>query len=102
MGKHTEYWQAYSRARMRDGLRVAAVLGGMIIVGVQLNTAKGVLGGLYPVLCGALVVGCFALLVVLGRRSYAVVCPECATAYQRTKLDGQCPTCGLKVLQPDP
>lgn len=102
MGKHTAYWNAYSRAQVRGTLRVLAaiVLWGLAIAGLAL--AQAYVGGAFPWLMGGALFGLAITLVLLSRHAYRVVCPECGATYQRSKWHGQCPQCGLGLLQPDP
>ena len=102
MGKHTEYWQRYSRDQVRGARRMFAAIVAWIIVITCLTLAQDALAGAFPWLMGAAFAGLAATLLVLARNVYNVTCPECGTSYTRSKWGGQCPRCGLKLLQPDP
>jgi hypothetical protein len=102
MGKHTAYWQAYTRSQVRGSLRIFAAIAGWLGVVVVLALANEALGAAFPWLLGACFLGLVATLVVLGKRAYRVDCPECGTRYERFKWGGQCPACGLRLMQDDP
>lgn len=102
MGKHTAYWNDYSRAQARGALRIAVACAVWIGVVALLALAHERLGGTFPWLMGAAFTGLATTIIVLARNVYKVTCPECCTRYTRSKWHGQCPACGLKLLQPDP
>jgi hypothetical protein len=102
MGKHTEYWRQYGKSQTRGALRIAATVAGWLLIIVFVVLVGDATGPLFPVLVGAAFVGLVVSLVVLGKDAYKVVCPECGTRYRRSKWFGQCPSCGLKLLQEDP
>lgn len=102
MGKHTAYWQRYSRAQVRGALRIAGAIALWILVVVLLALAKDTLSRAFPVLMFGAFAGMAISIVVLARHVYRVTCPECGTQYTRSKWHGQCPTCGLRMLQSDP
>lgn len=104
MGKYTGYWEEYSKARSRDGMRMSAALVGGIVGGVLLSRAREPLGlgDFYSFLTVAFFMGFLILLIAIGKNIYDVLCPECGAHYQRSKFGGECPSCGLKFLQHDP
>ncbi|KFN49796.1 hypothetical protein [Arenimonas composti] len=102
MGKHTAYWQAYTKAQVRGSLRIFAAIGAAIVLVIVLSLLHEILGAAFPWLLGAAFLGLAVVLVRMGRDAYAVRCPECGTGYRRHKWGGQCPTCGLRLLQDDP
>ena len=102
MGKHSAYWQRYQQAQVRGALAIfvaIAVSVGLVVLAVLMQEA---LAGAFPYVLGGVVVGMVAAILYLSRNVYKVVCPECATRYERSKWGGQCPFCGLKLLQSDP
>ncbi len=101
MGKHTAYWEQYTRAQVRGSLRLLAVIFGWILLVILLALAQGVLGAFFPFLLGAAAIGLIVSVVLLAKDAYKVTCPECRSVYRRTKWGGQCPSCGLKLLQPE-
>lgn len=102
MGKHTHYWKEYTRAQVRGSLRLFAVLGAGVAAIASAGYFHEPLGVVFPWLMSALLLGLGAALFHFSRHVSKVVCPECGTVYQRSKWHGQCPNCGLKLMQADP
>ena len=102
MGKHTRYWQDYSRAQARGALRLFVTIAAWAAAVMVLTIAHEQLGRAFPWVIGAAFAGLVASILYLSRHAYRVVCPECNTVYQRFKWHGQCPHCGLKLLQEEP
>ncbi|MBA8883093.1 hypothetical protein [Dokdonella fugitiva] len=102
MGKHTAYWENYSRAQVRGALRMSGVILAWVFVLALLAAGHDAFGKAFPWLIGAGLVGLAATTAWLAMRAQKVVCPECATTYTRHKWGGCCPHCGLGLLQQDP
>ena len=102
MGKHTAYWQQYQKAQVRGSLRILGAIAAWVLVVILAALAHEALGAFFPFAMGAIFIGLAASIVVLGRNAYAVKCPECGAGYKRSKWGGQCPSCGLRLLQQDP
>lgn len=102
MGKHTAYWQEYGKAQVRGTLRIFAAIAFWLFLAALLAFAHEAFGRIFPWLMGGAFLGLVVTLILLGKNAYKVVCPECGTAYARSKWDGACPSCGLKLLQQDP
>ncbi len=102
MGKHTAYWEQYTRAQVRGTLRLFAALLAWLVVIAVLALFHGAFGSSFPWLIGTALIGLAATVALMGIKSQRVVCPECGAAYTRAKLGGQCPSCGLRLLQHDP
>jgi hypothetical protein len=98
MGKHTKYWEEYDRERIRRGPRIFA---SFLIMSVVFSGAAA-LGVPYWLVMTMLAISAFAFAGrVYGADYYDVICPECATHYDRPVWGGgQCPTCGLLFLHP--
>ena len=102
MGKHTAYWEQYARSQAIGALRIlGALLGWMLVIALIAIWHERV-GGLFPWLMGIAFIGLVLTLAWLGTKAQKVVCPECGTSYTRAKIGGQCPSCGLRLLQHDP
>ena len=102
MGKHTAYWQEYTKAQARGTLRLLGAIVAWVLAIALLAAWNDAFGKGFPWLMGAALVGFAATIAWLGVRAQKVVCPECASTYTRSKWGGQCPTCGPRILQPDP
>ena len=102
MGKHTAYWQEYQKTQARGALRIFLTIVTWTLVIVALVLAEEALAGAFPLLLGCVFFGLIASILFQSRHVYAVVCPECSTKYKRNKWGGQCPSCGLKLLQHEP
>ena len=102
MAKHTAYWQEYQRAQVRGSLRIMLTIAAWIVLVVLLVLAQDAVAGAFPFVLAALFVGLIVSILVQGRNAYKVLCPECSTVYTRHNWGGQCPSCGLKLLQNEP
>lgn len=102
VGKHTEYWQQYQKSQVRGSLRLVAAIAAWILVVILVAIAQDGFGDFFPVAMAAVFAGLVATLVALGKDAYKVTCPECGAPYKRNKWGGQCPSCGLRLLQHDP
>lgn len=102
MGKHTAYWQQYQKAQVRGSVRIAAAIAAWLLVVILVVLAQKSIGELFPIVMAGVFFGLIASVIVLGRGAYKVACPECGSSYKRSKWFGQCPSCGLKLLQEDP
>ncbi len=102
MGKHSEYWKAYGRGQVRASLRLVLAIGAWIVAAAVAAASKAWLGGMLPWVLGTIFSGLIVTIVRMGKDAYKVLCPECATTYRRNKWGGECPGCGLKLLQADP
>lgn len=102
MGKHSAYWREYQQAQVRGTLKIFAVILGWIAVAILAVLMQTALAGAFPYVMGGVLLGVAVSILYLSRNVYKVTCPECNTRYERSKWGGQCPSCGLKLLQPDP
>ncbi len=102
MGKHTAYWQHYLKTQVRATLRLLAAIVVWIAATILIALAHEPLGSAFLPLMGAAFAGLVLSLVILAKGAYRVTCPECGAGYRRHKWGGQCPSCGLKLLQEDP
>lgn len=102
MAKHTAYWREYQRAQVRGSLRIFLTIAAWTALIVVLVLAQDVVAGAFPLILTALFVGLVVSILVQSRNVYQVICPECSTTYRRHKWGGQCPSCGLKLLQNEP
>ncbi len=81
---------------------MAAAIVAWLSVIVLVALAQKSIGALFPIAMAGALVGLIASVIGLGKDAYKVSCPECGSSYKRTKWFGQCPSCGLKLLQEDP
>lgn len=102
MTKHTAYWQEYQKAQLRGALRIFLTITAWIVLIILLVLAQNMVAGAFPLLLVILFLGLIISVLVQGRNVYRVVCPECSTIYKRHKWGGECPSCGLKLLQHEP
>lgn len=102
MGKHTAYWQEYQKAQVRGSLRIFAAIAIWILLVILIVLSEDLLRGFLPVLIGIAFLALIVSIVVLSKDVYKVSCPECGRVYKRSRWHGQCPGCGLKLLQSDP
>lgn len=102
IGKHTAYWEEYARSQIRGTLRLFGAILAWLLVVALLAVWHQALGKFFPWLLGTAFAGLVVTVTCLGLRAHKVVCPECAGTYTRSKWGGQCPSCGLKLLQHDP
>jgi hypothetical protein len=102
MGKHTAYWEEYARSQVRGTLRLFGAIFVWVLVVALLAVWHEAFGESFPWLLGIAFVGLVVAVTWLGTRAQKVACPECASTYTRTKWGGQCPACGLGLLQNDP
>lgn len=102
MGKHTAYWQDYSKSQARRTLTTFLVIIGWVAAAGLAAFANELLGVLFPFVLVVVFLGLVVSCVLLGRSAYDVTCPECGATYRRSKWGGQCPSCGLRLLQQDP
>jgi|SRR5690606_3798721 len=102
MGKHTAYWQQYQRTQVRGSLRILGAIVAWILVSILIVVAQEQIGRAFPWAMGIALAGLTVSLVVIGKDAYKVKCPECNAEYKRRKWGGQCPSCGLKLLQHEP
>lgn len=102
MGKHTAYWQRYTKNQVRGTLWILLAAVAWILVIVGLVVAQDALGRLFPGLLMSAFAALVVTIVLLAKDAYKVVCPECGTNYKRKKWGGACPSCGLALLQGDP
>jgi hypothetical protein len=80
---------------------VGAILGWLLVI-ASLSLLGDKIGRGFPWAIGIALVGLVATLAWLGTRAQKVVCPECGTSYTRARIGGQCPSCGLRIMQADP
>jgi hypothetical protein len=102
MGRHTAYWQQYRKDQVRGSLRIVAAIAAWVLVVILVVLAQKSIGELFPIVMTAVFLGLIGSVIVLGKDAYKVTCPECGSSYTRSKWFGQCPSCGLKLLQDDP
>jgi hypothetical protein len=102
MGKHTAYWEAYTRSQIRGTLRLSGAILAWVLAIALLAVWQQELGRSFLWLMGTAFIGFIVTITWLGMRAQKVVCPECTSTYTRSKWGGQCPTCGLGILQHDP
>jgi Zn finger protein HypA/HybF involved in hydrogenase expression len=102
MGKHTAYWRQYQKAQVRGSVRIVAAIAAWLLLVVLVALVQEALGMLFPVVMAGAFMGLIVSVIVLGKGAYKVDCPECGSSYKRSKWFGQCPSCGLRLLQEDP
>lgn len=102
VAKHAAYWQEYQKAQVRGALRIFLTIVTWIVLIVLVVLAQDIVAGALPLLLAVLFLGLIISVLVQGRNVYRVVCPECSTTYKRHKWGGECPSCGLKLLQHEP
>ena len=101
MGKHTDYWKEYTKSQVRGSLRILGVLAIGLLAVALAGALHEQLGRSFPWVMSALGLALVLALFYASRNVYDVHCPECGTSYKRSKWHGQCPSCGLRLLQPD-
>lgn len=102
MGKHTAYWEEYARSQARGTLRMLGAILAWVLVVVLIVLLHETLGAAFPWMIGAAFLGFIITLIRLGANAQKVICPECGSAYTRSRLGGQCSACGLRIMQHDP
>lgn len=102
MGKHTEYWRQYQKAQVRGSLRIVVAIAAWILFIILVALVGESIGKVFPIAIAGAFVGLIVSVIVLSKDAYKVACPECGGSYKRSKWFGQCPSCGLKLLQEDP
>lgn len=102
MGKHTAYWQQYQKAQVRGSVRIVLAIAAWLLFVILIVLAQEPIGKLFPIVMAGAFVGLIVSVIVMGKDAYKVACPECGSSYKRSKWFGQCPSCGLKLLQEDP
>jgi len=102
MGKHTAYWEQYTRSQVHGTLRLFGAIFAWTLLAALLAVWHEAFGKAFPWLMGIALLGLVITVAWLGTSAQKVICPECTSTYTRSKWGGRCTSCGLKLLQHDP